>query len=331
MITKRLLTGALATTAVVPAVLLALAPAANAAACGTRGNECYAETVTPHAFVAGASTQFTFALTYEGDHDAAGAANVTAPSGYTITSVGTPSRGTATLSGNVIQLRNMATGTTNRNYSVAFTANTPSTVGSGTWSAPAVECSTTTTCSTSDLTFDSAHSNLATAGQTSTTNCPNGDVSCGTNFIRYNQASTVSTGSSANSSAWLVGTLNFPATSVTGGQFFSMDAYGTPGTCPSASGPVQCTYEMRLDTIPAPYDATHRVTLTLLCDQSHCSPTSVPTVFKKQDDGTTTAMLPCSASPTTLCYDFGPSGTSLQIIVRNISAGDPKIAGITVG
>jgi hypothetical protein len=331
MTIRRMLVAGLATTALTPALMLAATGTASAAGCtnATGGNECYAETIAPASFAAGSTGQFTFTLKYEGDHDAANSANVVPPSGYTVTHVDQPARGTATVVGNTIQLRRIATGTTNRTLTVTFTASTPSQQGAGTWSAPAYECSSGP-CSSSDVALDVARSSLTTTGGAAGSNCSASDVSCGTNFIDYSKASSVSTGSAANATAWLVGTISFPATPATGGQLYSMDALGHPGNCPSPTGPAPCTFEMRTDAIPAPYDAAHPATLTLLCDQSHCSPSGVPTVFKRDDAGNTSAVLPCAASPATLCYSFAAAGTALQITVSNITAGDPSWAGITI-
>ncbi|MDQ1696122.1 MAG: hypothetical protein QOJ03_1475 [Frankiaceae bacterium] len=323
-----LIVATVATTAVLPAVMLATAPAANAAVCPSPAIKCYRADLAPTTFVAGSTVQFTAKITNESGGQALGSSNLTAPTGYTITHLGTPSRGTATQVGNQIQFRNLAL-PTGSFVTLAFTAQTPSSAGSSTWGSTAKQ-SNDYNGTGNDFVLDPT-SQRTTTGSPNTAGCPAGDVSCGTNFINYNKASSVSTGAAANSSAWLVGTINFPATSVTGGQFYSMHALADPGVCPGSTGPVPCTFAMQLDTVPAPYDAAHAAKLTLLCDQSHCNPNGVPTVFKQDDSNNTTAIPPCAVSPTTLCYSFAPAGTALQVTVNNITAGDPRVAGINIG
>jgi hypothetical protein len=57
--------------------------------------------------LAGSTDTYTFTLTNEAKNQVIGSANLTAPSGFSIDSVGSPSQGQATLAGNTIRLRNL--------------------------------------------------------------------------------------------------------------------------------------------------------------------------------------------------------------------------------
>ena len=71
----------------------------------------YKTDITPNSVAAGSSTNFTAKITNEATPQQLGSANITAPTGFTITGVvvvSAPSGATATRVGNVVQLRNLA-------------------------------------------------------------------------------------------------------------------------------------------------------------------------------------------------------------------------------
>ena len=70
----------------------------------------YAVDVTAHIVSAGSTQTFVATLTNETGTQQLGSANLTVPAGFTIVSTGTPTpAGTATVVGNVVQLRDLAT------------------------------------------------------------------------------------------------------------------------------------------------------------------------------------------------------------------------------
>jgi hypothetical protein len=331
-----LIAGAVVTAAATPALLLAGAPAAQAALCPSPPVKCFRVDLTPTSFVAGSTVAFTEKLTNESGGQSLGSSNLTAPTGYTVTSVGTPSRGTAAQAGNQIQLRNLNL-PTGQAVTVSFTAATPSTVGSSTWTATAKQ-SNDYNGTGNDFVLDPT-SSLTTTGSSGsagggggTPGCSASDVSCGTNFIRYNHASTVSTGNTVNATVWLVGRMDFPATSVSGGQNYSMHAPSQPGSfCPVNGVPAQCTFEMDIDPVPTPYDANHPATLTLLCHSSHCS-TGAYVLVKQDENGTVTPIPACPLNLTgEPCFTESTDADGIAVItVSNITAGDPRVAGIDI-
>jgi hypothetical protein len=312
----------------IAATTLTIATQAPASA-GSCPSKCYAATVTPKDYIAGATVEFTVKLANETLATAdqtLGSANVTEPVGFTITGVRQPATGTATVVGNTIQLREIAIApSTAKSYS--FTAATPTAAGAYTWTFAAKQ-SNDFNGTGNDFTLDTATSSVKTTGGSSNSACGPTTVSCGTNFIRYNRASTVTTGFVTNATTWLVGTMSFPATPTTGGQFWSMSAPRTPGSfCPINGAPAPCKFEMDLDDIPAPY-AGHPATLSLICDVTRCAPNK-PLVLVKNDQGNTTLIPLCSLSPTALCYtDARDANNNRLITVNNFEPGDPKIAGI---
>jgi hypothetical protein len=113
-----------------------------------------------------------------------------------------------------------------------------------------------------------------------------------------------------------------------------MEAPSQPESfCPFDGSPAQCQFQVNIDTVPAPYDAAHTATLTVLCDSSHCSSnTGVLLLVKKDENGNNVVIPPC---PLNLlgdpCYTSTVNGDGDTVItVTNIKAGDPKIAGIYI-
>ena len=330
--------GAAVVAAAAPVVLLATVPAADAAVCPSPPVKCFRVDLAPSSFVAGSTQQLTLTLANESGGQSLGSANVNAPTGYSVTSVGTPSVGTATLSGSQIQLRdlNLPTGSSDV---VTFTVQSPSSTGTATWTATAKQSNDykgtgndfvldpTSGLSTTTVASGSGGTGSPTPG------CPASDVSCGKNFIRYDRASSVSTGTAVNATVWFIGRMDFPATSVSGGQLYSMEAPSQPDNfCPVDGAPNSCTFEMDIDTVPAPYDANHPATLTLTCDSSHCTAGAVYLLFKQDETGNVSPIPMCPLNVLgDPCYTVSTNTDGDTVItVQNITAGDPRIGGIEI-
>jgi hypothetical protein len=316
--------------ALVPAVLIGTATGAEAALCPSPPIKCYKVDLSPAAFVAGSTQQITANLKNESGGQSLGSSNLTAPAGYTVTSVGTPSTGTVTQSGNQIQFRNLNL-PVGQTVSVTFTVQSPASSGSSTWTSTAKQ-SNDYKGTGNDFVLDPL-SGLSTTTTSGAAGCPAADVSCGTNFIRYDRASSVSTGSAVNATVWNVARMDFPATSVSGGQLYTLEAALTPGACPVDGSPVQCAFEIRAQDIPAPYDADHAATLTITCASSHCSTASDQwLIFKQTAAGELVAILPCALNVLgDLCYTASRNGDGDAVIeIDNIKAGDPKFLGIPI-
>lgn len=316
--------------ALIPAVLLSTATSAEAALCPSPPVKCYKVDLSPSTLIAGSTQQMTAKVKNESGGQSLGSSNIDAPAGYTVTSVGTPSVGTATQSGNQIQLRNMSL-PVGQTLTVGFTVQAPAAAGSATWASTAKQ-SNDYKGAGNDFVLDPA-SGLSTATTSGTTSCPANDVSCGTNFIRYDRASSVSTGSAVNSTLWNIARMDFPATSVPGGQLYTLEAAATPGMCPVDGSPAQCAFEIRAQDIPAPYDAEHAATLTITCDSSHCSTSADQwLVFKQTAAGDLVTILPCTLNVLgNLCYTASRNGDGDPVVeIDNIKAGDPKFLGIPV-
>ena len=165
--------------------------------------------------------------------------------------------------------------------------------------------------------------------------CPAGQVSCGSAQIDYSTDSTVSTGSTPTASKWLVGTMLFRAVGASGGQVWSMGALAKPkNICPAnLGGLTRCTLQMNLDDIPAPYQSPGDTLLTLICHVSRCPAGPLGTaglqMFAWGNGGLSVKpILPCIGSLPFLCFTAKRiTGGHLKIKVKNLTAGDPKIAG----
>jgi len=160
--------------------------------------------------------------------------------------------------------------------------------------------------------------------------CGPGVVSCGTGHIDYGRNSTVSTGATPTPGHWLVGTAYFRGTpGASGGQTWSMYA-PTSSKCIA----INCTFAMVLDNIPNPY---HRgdVAITLSCDPSHCKKALVPgagLVMIKFDALGLPHLLPrCISLVTVTCFKATWAPGYLYVTVKNLSAGDPRLAGLCIG
>ncbi|HEX4529106.1 MAG TPA: hypothetical protein VIA11_06775 [Acidimicrobiia bacterium] len=118
--------------------------------------------ITPNSVAAGSSTDFTAKITNEASPQQLGSANITAPTGFTITGVvvvSAPSGATATRVGNVVQVRNLALPP---GSAAIFTisAAAPSTPTSAAWTVTAKQSNDFNGPPGNDFTLDRA-SNLA--------------------------------------------------------------------------------------------------------------------------------------------------------------------------
>ena len=122
----------------------------------------YAVDVTAHIVSAGSTQTFVATLTNETGTQQLGSANLTVPAGFTIVSTGTPTpAGTATVVGNVVQLRDLAT-PAGSSASVSIVAIAPCPAGTYTWSVIAKQANNFTGDPGNDLSFDAANSDLNT-------------------------------------------------------------------------------------------------------------------------------------------------------------------------
>lgn len=169
--------------------------------------------------------------------------------------------------------------------------------------------------------------------------CGTGTVSCGSGQITFGLLSQVTTGTTPTLARFLVGTTTFQAVAgAVGGQIWSMSAPAVPGSfCPvnfSDNAVTQCTWQMNLDPIPAVYPVGHTV-FVATCYVTRCPVGVVPgagtLVVKLKDDGSH-QILPACNGGTNECFEQARiAGQHLRITVRNLIAGDPKIAGVCVG
>jgi hypothetical protein len=121
---------------------------------------------------------------------------------------------------------------------------------------------------------------------------------------------------------------------VSGGQLYTLEAVLTPQMCPVDGSPVPCSFEIRAQDIPAPYDADHTATLTITCDLSHCNTaTNQWLIFKQTASGELENVLPCPLNVLGgLCFTAGQDAAGNPVVtVSNFKAGDPKIMGINIG
>jgi uncharacterized repeat protein (TIGR01451 family) len=169
--------------------------------------------------------------------------------------------------------------------------------------------------------------------------CTSGTISCGTGQITYDLFSQVTTGATPTATRFLVGTTTFNAVAgALGGQIWSMSAPAVPGAfCPlnfADNAVTQCTWQMNLDPIPAIYPVGN-TTFVAVCYVTRCPVGVIPgagtLVVKLADDGSH-EILPACNGGTSECFEQARiAGNHLRITVRNLIAGDPKIAGVCVG
>jgi hypothetical protein len=121
-----------------PAVLLLamlVVAAALAAVASAGGSKTFKVVITPASVPAGSASVITATVTNASDPQGVGSANLTAPTGWTATTVST-SKGTATVAGQVVQLRNLAL-MPGASAAVNMTTNVPCGSGSGVYTVRA--------------------------------------------------------------------------------------------------------------------------------------------------------------------------------------------------
>ena len=122
----------------------------------------YAVEVTAHNVSAGSTQTFVATFANETGTQQLGSANLTVPAGFTIVSAGTPTpAGTATVVGNVVQLRDLAA-PAGSSASISIVAIAPCPLGTYAWSVIAKQANNFTGDPGNDLSFDAANSDLNT-------------------------------------------------------------------------------------------------------------------------------------------------------------------------
>jgi hypothetical protein len=144
------------------AVLISLVLAASAAA----ATKPYSLVISPGSVSAGTVT-LTAKYTNENSTQQLGSSNLTPPSGFTLVSASAPagSSGSATIAGNVLQLRGLAIAP-GQSTSVTMSVKTPSatcTASTYTWNVETKQSNDFSGPPGNDLTLDSANSSLTTA------------------------------------------------------------------------------------------------------------------------------------------------------------------------
>jgi uncharacterized repeat protein (TIGR01451 family) len=174
---------------------------------------------------------------------------------------------------------------------------------------------------------------------TKNSTCPTGTINCGRGFIPYNMFASVSTGSTPSITNFVVGTTAFAGvTGAVGGQIWSMSAPAVPGSfCPidfTDTVVTRCNWQMNLDPIPAVYPVGNTVFFAV-CHATKCPVGLIAgagtIVVKIKDDGSHQILPACNGSGSECFEQARIAGNNLRITVRNLVAGDPKIAGICVG
>jgi len=171
--------------------------------------------------------------------------------------------------------------------------------------------------------------------------CASGTIDCGTGQIIYSLNSQVTTGSTPSATKFVVGTTTFlGVTGAPGGQIWSMSAPAVPGSfCPinfNSNIVTQCAWQMNLDPIPSIYPRGN-TTFVGICYVTRCPAGLVAgagtLVVKVAEDNTQTILPQCNGpSDTSNCFEQARiAGGHLQITVRNLDSGDPRLAGLCVG
>jgi hypothetical protein len=158
------------------------------------------------------------------------------------------------------------------------------------------------------------------------------DVSCGSGFVQFDQDTSVTTGP-LSAQHWLVGTTHFKGVpGAEGGIVYNMAAVKPTKICGILVGATKCTFQMNIDPIPSVYPVGN-VKLTLLCHPNHC-PATLPatlglTMFEVGADNLSRPIPRCiDGLLPIVCFTAKRLGNgALKVIVKNLSPGDPKIAG----
>lgn len=147
----------LATLATVVAVAGLVVPSAASA-----GTKPFSVTVSPSTIAAGAPAQLSATITDRTSQQSLGSANLTVPSGLTVSSVTIPGPATATLSASTIALRNLGLSPGGSATATVNVTSTPCTSGTYTWAAIAKQSNDFNGPPGNDLTLDPATSSLTT-------------------------------------------------------------------------------------------------------------------------------------------------------------------------
>lgn len=103
---------------------------------GAHGTTPYSVVVSPATAAAGARVEFKATFTNRSEYAKLGSANLTAPSRFSVVRASVPAPATATLSGNVVQLRNLGLRPW-KSVTVTVVADVPCAAGDKTWSVVA--------------------------------------------------------------------------------------------------------------------------------------------------------------------------------------------------
>lgn len=137
--------------------------ASAATPCAPDTNKCYALVLSPSTVPASAPSTITATATNESPASTTqqlGSMNITAPAGFTVLSVTQPTTGSATVVGNVVQLRNLAIAPKG-SASVSIRVTDPAAAGTYTWAALAKQ-SNNFNGTNNDFFLDPASSSLTT-------------------------------------------------------------------------------------------------------------------------------------------------------------------------
>jgi Domain of unknown function DUF11 len=167
--------------------------------------------------------------------------------------------------------------------------------------------------------------------------CGETDLTCASGFLTYARTTSITSGAVPTLSRWLVGTATFTGVPGTpGGQVWSMVALRSPEQiCPTNLLPlVKCTFQMNIDPIPAVYPVGN-TTLVLVCHKSHCPKGLIPGVglllVEVGANGIGIPLLPCIDGLPLRCFTATRTAAGhLKMTIRNLSSGDPKIAGLCI-
>lgn len=216
-------------------VVLAAATVARAAP-----NKPYSVVLTADVAANGSTVTGTFVN--ETSHQRLGSANLTAPAGYTLSSA-TVSQGSATVVGNVVELRNLAL---MPGQSLTVTIQVTSTACSNsTWRVEAKQANNFSGPPGNDLTLNTAKSNLNTA--VCAAPCPS-NATCNTDAGNANGDAQVAASASSNA----------------GELFESANASNlTPLTCENPDGSDYVSADPNVYGVLAPEDRAKVVTITI--------------------------------------------------------------------
>jgi hypothetical protein len=116
--------------------------------------------ISPASFAAGSTVPVTATLTNENDTQQLGSANITAPSGFKVVSASVSAPATATVSGQVVQVRN-ANLQPNQSLDVSIRVTAPCTATNASWSVVAKQSNDFNGTPGNDLNLDPANSSLS--------------------------------------------------------------------------------------------------------------------------------------------------------------------------